>query len=325
MGIRYLNKFLRNECSDIIKVIHMNELYGKKIAVDISIYMYKFASENKLIENIYLMLTIFRYYNIIPIFIFDGKPPAEKNIVLKERKESKREAEKEYNALKEKIDNDCSITEFDKQDMIAEMDSLKKQFIYITKDMISQVKHLIRSYGVTYVDAPNEADELCSYLMLKNKVYACLSEDMDMFVYGCKRILRYFSLLNHTAIIYDMDNILKKLNITHDELREICVLSGTDYNKINENQMHLFKILKLFKKYNEIKHSNPNLKFYVWLLENTKYINNYSDLIKINNMFDLLANEKQNLKLFDSLKIMNRQIIFKDIKEILKNDGFIFP
>ena len=32
-------------------------------------------------ENMYLMLSIFRYYNVIPIFVFDGKPPPEKKRV----------------------------------------------------------------------------------------------------------------------------------------------------------------------------------------------------------------------------------------------------
>ena len=80
MGIRYLNKYFREECknSDAIKIISMTQLSGKKIAVDISIYLYKFVSEDSLIENIYLMLAIFRHYNIIPLFVFDGKPPAGK-------------------------------------------------------------------------------------------------------------------------------------------------------------------------------------------------------------------------------------------------------
>lgn len=78
MGIRYLNRFLKDNASDAIKFISIAELSGKKIAVDISIYMYKYASDNNLIENMYLMLSVFRYYNVIPIFIFDGKPPAEK-------------------------------------------------------------------------------------------------------------------------------------------------------------------------------------------------------------------------------------------------------
>ena len=56
MGIKHLNRFLRTECSNSIKFVSIAELTGKKIAIDISIYMYKYASEGGLIENIYLML-----------------------------------------------------------------------------------------------------------------------------------------------------------------------------------------------------------------------------------------------------------------------------
>ena len=96
MGIKHLNRFLREEAKNSIKFISLSEISGKKIAVDISIYMYKFAADDSLIENIYLMLSIFRYYNIIPIFIFDGKPPDEKSEILIKRREDKKEALDEY-------------------------------------------------------------------------------------------------------------------------------------------------------------------------------------------------------------------------------------
>lgn len=86
MGIRALNKFLQAKCKSSIKSIHLSELSGKKIAVDISIYLYKYISENALLENLYLMISIFRENNIIPIFIFDGKPPTEKNDTIASRK-----------------------------------------------------------------------------------------------------------------------------------------------------------------------------------------------------------------------------------------------
>ena len=142
MGIKNLNKFLRTECGDSIKVISIAELSGKKIAVDISIYMYKYESNEALIENMYIMLTVFRQYNIIPIFIFDGKPPTEKKALLQKRREDKKEAEKEYNILKQKLENN-NVLDDDKQEIIANMDILKKQFIYINREIIEQVKNLI--------------------------------------------------------------------------------------------------------------------------------------------------------------------------------------
>lgn len=326
MGIKDLNKFLRTECGDSIKLISIAELSGKKIAIDISIYMYKYESNEALIKNMYIMLTVFMQHNIIPIFIFDGKPPTEKKALLQKRREDKKEAEKEYNILKQKLDTDTCVNNNDKQEIIANMDLLKKQFIYINKEKIDQVKNLIRAYGATYYDAPGEADELCAMLVLKNKVWACLSEDMDMFVYGCTRVIRYLSLFNRTAVLYDVKGILKTLNFTQKELREICVLSGTDYNIQNcdnksKNTPNLHETLKLFNKYKK-ETVNIKLDFYEWLNINSNYITDYELLKKIYDIFNL---KKSNLTSFEKIKISNGPIDFENIKNILKTDGFIFP
>ena len=115
MGIRYLNRFLKDHASSSIKLSPLLELSNKKIAVDISIYMYRFAGDDTLIENIYLMLSIFRHYNIIPIFIFDGKPPPEKLQLLQKRRLDKQQAKEEYNKLKETLEVNKHINEQDKQ------------------------------------------------------------------------------------------------------------------------------------------------------------------------------------------------------------------
>ena len=104
MGIKNLNSFIRLNCPKSIKCISVSELSGKKIAIDISIYLYKYEGDGTLIENMYLLMAIMRFYNIIPIFIFDGKPPTEKKELLQKRKEDKITAETEYNILKGKLD-----------------------------------------------------------------------------------------------------------------------------------------------------------------------------------------------------------------------------
>ena len=326
MGIKHLNNFFRSECGESIKLITIAELSGKKIAVDISIYIYKYESNEALIENMYLMLATFRQYNIIPIFVFDGKPPTEKKALLQKRKEDKKEAEKEYNVLKQKLENN-NVHDDDKEEIISHMDLLKKQFIYITREKINMVKSLIRSYGATYYDAPGEADELCALLVLKNKVWACLSEDMDMFVYGCTRVIRYLSLTNRTAVLYDTKGILEKLGLTQKELREICVLSGTDYNIQNcdktKNKPNLYETIKLFEKYkNENKNKNNDLEFYEWLKINSTNITDCELLKTIYDIFDL---KNTNLSTFEKIKIVNGPINYLNIKDILKTDGFIFP
>lgn len=321
MGIRYLNKFLRENCTESIRSINMADLSGKRIAVDISIYLYKYEAEDTLLESIYLMLAIFQRYNVTPIFIFDGKPPCEKKELLKKRKEDKQQAEEEYNCLKQKLALNDTEDE-DIQDIINTMDQLKKQFIYINREKIENVKELIRAWGCTYYDAPGEADELCAMLVMKKKVWACLSEDMDMFVYGCNRVLRYFSLISHNVILYHMKGILNELDMSQKNFKEICIISGTDYN-INangkNNDIQLPQIMKLFRKFKK----TDNINFYDWLLSNTNYILDLDLLNRINNMFDLTDNHF-DLDIFKKIKIVNGPTRQEIIENIMKGEGFIF-
>ena len=74
---------------------------------------------------------------------------------------------------------------------------------------------------------------------------------MDLFLYGCPRVLRYLSLSNQNVILYHLDKILKDLDLTFKEFKEICVVSGTDYN--SENSLNLYKILDYFKEYKEFR------------------------------------------------------------------------
>jgi len=333
MGIRYLNRFFKEEAMHAIKLISLKQLSGKKIAIDISIYMYKYASENNLIENMYLLLSVLRHYNIIPIFIFDGKAPIEKKELLQKRKEDKKAAQEEYDTLKNKLLINEEMDEIEKQEIMTHMDLLKRKFVNINKKDIEMVKRLIRAYGATYYDAPGESDEICALLTIKGKVWATLSEDMDMFVYGCPRVLRYMSLLNHTVVLYDTKSILETLGISQKDLREICVLSGTDYNSMNDeskNSPNLYTTLKYFKKFfrgktrrdgnNELQ----SIEFYDWLVSNTSYIKDLDLLKKIYDIFDITKNH-ENIKKYEDIKISNSIILKQEIEEILKTDGFIFP
>ena len=132
MGIRNLNRHLRDNCPESIRCMNMADISGKRIAVDISIYLYKYEAENALLENMYVMLSIFRHYNIIPIFIFDGKPPIEKKALLIKRKEDRAEAQEEY--VKLKISLESKDDDIEKQNIIVAMDQLKKQFVQINKE-----------------------------------------------------------------------------------------------------------------------------------------------------------------------------------------------
>ena len=261
MGIKHLNKLIRNNCYDALEKVHFSKLRNKKLAVDISIYLYKYKLENTLVESIYFMISLFRLHNIIPVFIFDGKPPAEKKELLYERKEKKREAKDRYNELNDLLKEDLTNEEI--QNIKEEMENEKKNFVKISQADIDQVKDLIRIYGVTYYDAPGEAEELCAFLVKKGIVDGCISEDMDLFLYGCPKVYRYLSLANSTLILYNTENILQILNCNIEEFKLICILSGTDY--YNFDIGNLTRCFHLFNKFTKVR---QNITFYDWLKDN---------------------------------------------------------
>lgn len=319
MGIPKLNQYLRDNCKKGIESRSLNSLRGKPIVIDASIYLYRYLSENALIENLYLMITKLRLFNIPAIFVFDGKPPIEKYDEIERRYQKKISSKQEYDKIYEIYKNSHDIHERSK--LKYTLDCLRRQFIKLTTENIIEAKQLIISYGMQYIDAPGEADIICAKLVQKKIAYACLSEDMDMFVYGCKRVLRYLSLMNSTVIFYDLDVILSELNISFKNFRDICLISGSDYEK-NMNR-NIYKTFKMFDKYvKQIRNNKQeNISFYNWLIDNTSYISSNFDIEKLENMFDLTT---INMKDIELDKIYIRQVDSDILTEILSNNGFIF-
>tara|TARA_Y100000992_G_scaffold130081_1_gene85739 strand:- start:3405 stop:4355 length:951 start_codon:yes stop_codon:yes gene_type:complete len=315
MGIKFLNKYIRTNCPNAIKKIHFGELQWKKIAVDVSIYLYKFKSESSLMEQMYLMINLFRYYNIIPIFIFDGKPPDEKRDLINHRKELRKEAKVNYELLKEQYD--IAETEQEKNELFNKMENEKKKSIRITQNDIQNVKDLMTALGVTYYDALGEADELCAYLTHKKIVYGCLSEDMDMFVYGCNRVFRYLSLFNRTCIYYNLSDILKSLNLTLDEFKMLCIISGTDYN-VDTNDFTIYETIKLYRKY---KKQDTSVMFIKWL-ESNNNIEISDSFNQIESLFNI--SELSNEETINKIVINNNPIQRNIVEDIMKKYNFIF-
>ena len=319
MGIKNLNRFLYENCTKkSIRKIHLNELAHKTIVVDTSIYLYKYSSEDLLMENMYLLISILKYYRIIPIFVFDGKPPPEKRELLLKRRSMKKEAEEKYNELKNKVDEE-------KVDLTVqtELERLKRLFVRISDESIKKVKMLMEAYGVTYCEAPGEADHLCAYMVKNQIAWGCISDDMDMFLYGCNYVIRNISLLKHTAILYDTAQIWMDLEMTEQNFREIMVLSGTDYNI--HSKTSLKETIRWYYEYMKYKNkitTDKLLGFYVWLVKNTKYITDYKALLVTYMMFN--CNNCIELEKWKTMEIQTGKIDKVRLIEIMEPEGFIF-
>jgi flap endonuclease-1 len=323
MGIKNLNKYLYENCSKkSISKIHFSEISGKTIVIDTSIYLYQFLGENALMENMYLFISIMRLYNITPIFIFDGKPPPEKNELLRKRYMDKKDAQRKFNELQLLLAN---MTPEERRLAELEMNNLKRQFVRVYDDDIKKVKELMDAYNVTYFNSPNEADDLCVYMVKTGKAWGCMSDDMDMFVYGCPYIIRNLSLMKHTITLYKTEEVLQDLKLSEKEFREILTISGTDYNIHSTTSLHeTLKWFNDYKKYKE-KCETKDIKyyeFYIWLMKNTKYIKDYRELINIFHIFHGKNYIKYEGMNFDLLSETPQDT--KKIHTLMENEGFVF-
>jgi 5'-3' exonuclease len=270
----------------------------------------------------YLFISIMKSCKITPIFIFDGKPPQEKKDLIKERSAKKKVAESKFNELSKTLDEN-KMNEDERRVVEVELDALKRQFIRVQDKDIANVKKLMDAYGVVYYDATNEADELCVYFVKMGLAHGCISDDMDMFLYGCPIVLRNFSLLNRSVLCYETERILEDLDITEPQFREILVISGTDYNTKMETTLH--ETLKWFHQYkNYIHHSISNNKpyygFYLWLTKNTKYIKDFHALVKIHQLF-VIDESKFNIH---GYQYKEKQENTVQLQSIMNEVGFIF-
>ena len=321
MGIRYLNKYLVERCSNTsIKQIHLSKLKDKTIVIDTSIYLYKFIGDGLLEENLYILITTLKKYNINALFVFDGVPPQEKWNTIESRNKEKDHAEVMYDNLTHKL----SISQYnddERKKIISQMHSVRKQCVRIKKHQITFAKKIMEVLGIKYIDAIGEADEICAKLCKSKIAFGCLSDDMDMFTYGCSNILRNLNLLKEEVTIYNYESILTDLQLTSTTFRILLIISTNDYNDQDDNNFN--KSIKLYNDFKSTDHTN--ISFKTWLEghahdgSNTKDINHYERIYNLDNYIDVNVNNLNETSCKeDKIKYYN------ELQQIMKPHGFIF-
>jgi len=229
MGIRSLIPLLKRNCKNDICTINIQSLSGKKIAIDTSIFLYKFSYFNPNFIGLFSkMCAKFGQNKITPVFIFDGKPPEEKNATLENRKKQKDELNTKINELKDKLNtNDLSSNECDT--IKKDIKKLEKCNIRITPNKIKILKELFDEIGVQYFESPSEAELMCVELCKQGKVDYILTEDTDVFPMGCPNVLREYNINDDNLMYISLNSILNTLNIDFQQFQDLCIMCGCDY------------------------------------------------------------------------------------------------
>jgi flap endonuclease-1 len=214
MGIKKMLKFLNTNYPNVIKKVNDNDLNGKVIAIDISILLYQvviairnsgadmFNNQGEISSHI---LGLFNKtinllkMNIIPIYVFDGKPPQFKLNTINNRKETKQKANEKLNS---NIDEEEKIKYF-------------KRTVYISKSQVEECIELLEIMGIPYIIAPEEADSQCAELVKAGIADGVLTEDMDIMTFGATKIYRNLTSYNKDTIEISMNDVLNELNINY--------------------------------------------------------------------------------------------------------------
>ena len=223
----------------------MGELMGRSVAIDGYNTLYQFLSsirqpDGTLLEDSHGRVTSHlsgafqRTANLLeagirPVFVFDGKPNPLKIGTLTARKERKTKAQKQWEEALEKGDMETARTK-------------AQQTSRLTRDMVAQAVELLGYMGVPCVDAPEEGEAQASYMAEKGDVYAASSQDFDSLLFGAPRLVRNLTLAGRRKMprrnvyvdvvpeILTMQDVLTELELEREQLVDLCVLVGTDFN-----------------------------------------------------------------------------------------------
>lgn len=252
------------------KEISFDDLSGKKIAVDASNSIYQFLSSIRQANgeplsdsqgNItsHLVGLFSRNVNLMKrgvklCYVFDGKPPALKIYEKEAREHRKRLAEERLEEAKEEEDVESII-------------KYSKQTVRMNKEIVEESKNFLQALGIPVIQAPSEADAQAAFMCSNGDVWAVASSDMDSLLHGAKRILPNLTLsqrrrsssgkvISISPELIELDEVLKTLEITQDQLIILGILVGTDYNRKGIKGIGPKKALKLIKD-----HKNFDLLF----------------------------------------------------------------
>jgi flap endonuclease-1 len=256
MGIKDINKILKEHSPFAFKTITLESFSGYRIAIDARNYIYapfskaldheisymrnddllkKINYNNVLIKTCKYIIDFLQnlsHYNIIVVWVWDGKSPDEKIGCLEQRAKDRQRTLERLNLIVEKLNN-CHILARESAD-IAEYKKILSQIVPLTRKRADNIKNFIESLGFPSLQAETEGEKLASNLATKGLVIAVWSKDTDNYALGTPITITGFSKnrLNGKQCIdiVILPEILEGINKPHEWLVDLCIMLGCDFN-----------------------------------------------------------------------------------------------
>ena len=255
--------------------VDLKSLSGKSIAIDAYNALYQFLAiirqpDGTPLKDSFGRITshlsglFYRTTNLVVmgikvVYVFDGVPPTLKEVEIKRRAKVKEEALVKYErALQE--------GRMEEARTYAQMTSRLKDY------MAEDSKRLLTQMGVPWIQAPSEGEAQAAYLAKKGDTNYCASQDYDSLLFGASMLVRNVTISGRRKLprkpvyvevvpeIIELDQVLKELNITREQLIDVGILVGTDFNPEGVKGIGPKTALKLIKQHGNLEKLLPTLK-----------------------------------------------------------------
>jgi flap endonuclease-1 len=255
--------------------IKLEDLSGKSIAIDAYNALYQFLaiirqpdgtplkdSTGKVTSHLSGLL--YRTSNLVemgikPIYVFDGVPPVLKEVEIKRRMKAKEEATIMYERALAK-------GQIQEARMYAQATSRLKDY------MAEDSKRLLLLMGLPWIQAPSEGEAQAAHMTRRGDSDYCASQDYDSLLFGAPMLLRNVTVSGRRKLpsknvyidivpeLVVLDRVLKECGITYEQLIDVGILIGTDFNPDGIKGLGPKTALKLIKEHGTLENALPHIK-----------------------------------------------------------------
>jgi flap endonuclease-1 len=265
------------ELRDIIPktVVKLEDLGGKSVAIDACNAIYQFLSIIRQPDGTplqdstgkvtsHLSGLFYRTSNLLemgikPIYVFDGSPPVFKREEIERRHQIKVEAQVHYEKAVARGDAP-------KMRMFAQASTSMRDY------MKTDSQRLLELMGLPWIQAPSEGEAQAAHMTRKGETDYCGSQDYDSLLFGAPMLLRNVTISGRRKLpsknvyvdivpeMISLDEALKDLGITYEQLIDVGILIGTDFNPDGIKGLGPKTALKLIKQHRKLENALPYIK-----------------------------------------------------------------
>lgn len=255
--------------------VKLEDLSGKIIAIDAYNAIYQFLaiirqpdgtplkdSMGKITSH--LSGLFYRTSNLVemgikPIYVFDGIPPTLKAAEIERRRQVKVEASVHYEKAIAKGDTA-------KMRMFAQASMTMKDY------MKDDAMKLLDFMGLPWIQAPSEGEAQAAHMTKRGHADYCASQDYDSLLFGAPKMLRNITISGrrkvHSKNVYveivpevmELSKTLNELGLSYEQLIDVGILIGTDFNPNGIKGLGPKTALKLIKQYGTLEKALPYVK-----------------------------------------------------------------